>query len=171
MAKTRPEIYTMGHRNPYRISVDKHTGYLYWGEVGPDASVDSAQRGPMGHDEVNQAKKPGNYGWPYFVGDNKAYFDYDFATKTPGAQFDAAHPVNESPNNTGAARAAAGAEADDLVSGGEEHGVPARRLGRPHGDGRPGVLPERLPQRGATVPAYYDGSSSPTSGCAAGSWP
>jgi cytochrome c len=101
MAKTRPEIYTMGHRNPYRISVDKHTGFLYWGEVGPDASVDSAQRGPMGYDEVNQAKKPGNYGWPYFVADNKAYFDYDFATKTPGPQFDPAHPVNESPNNTG----------------------------------------------------------------------
>ena len=99
--KTRPEIYTMGHRNPYRISVDKHTGYVYWGEVGPDASVDSAQRGPMGYDEVNQARKPGNYGWPYFVGDNKAYFDYDFATNTPGAQFDPAHPVNESPNNTG----------------------------------------------------------------------
>src|SRR5882762_8134491 len=29
-AKTRPEIYTMGHRNPYRISVDTHTGFLYW---------------------------------------------------------------------------------------------------------------------------------------------
>ncbi|HKH94234.1 MAG TPA: ThuA domain-containing protein, partial [Gemmatimonadaceae bacterium] len=100
-AKTRPEIYTMGHRNPYRISVDKHTGYLYWGEVGPDASADSAQRGPAGHDEVNQARKPGNYGWPYFVGDNKAYFDFDFATKATGAQFDAAHPVNDSPNNTG----------------------------------------------------------------------
>src|SRR3954464_6200380 len=24
----RPEIYTMGHRNPYRISVDQHTGWL-----------------------------------------------------------------------------------------------------------------------------------------------
>ncbi|HEV7991703.1 MAG TPA: ThuA domain-containing protein [Gemmatimonadaceae bacterium] len=99
--KTRPEIYTMGHRNPYRISVDKHTGFLYWGDVGPDASVDSAQRGPMGHDEVNQARKAGNFGWPYFVGDNKAYFDYDFATNTPGKQFDPAHPVNDSPNNTG----------------------------------------------------------------------
>ncbi|MEO8562694.1 MAG: ThuA domain-containing protein [bacterium] len=100
-AKTRPEIYTMGHRNPYRISVDKHTGFLYWGDVGPDASVDSAQRGPMGHDEVNQARRPGNFGWPYFVGDNKAYYDYDFATKTPGKLFDPAHPVNNSPNNTG----------------------------------------------------------------------
>ncbi|HEX4932884.1 MAG TPA: ThuA domain-containing protein, partial [Gemmatimonadaceae bacterium] len=39
--KTRPEIYTMGHRNPYRISVDKRTGALYWGDVGPDASADS----------------------------------------------------------------------------------------------------------------------------------
>ena len=32
--KTRPEIYTMGHRNPFRISVDQKTGYLYWGDVG-----------------------------------------------------------------------------------------------------------------------------------------
>jgi cytochrome c len=99
--KARPEIYTMGHRNPYRISVDKRTGFLYWGDVGPDASADSAQRGPAGHDEVNQARRAGNFGWPYFVGDNKAYFDYDFATKTPGPLFDSARPVNESPNNTG----------------------------------------------------------------------
>ena len=33
---TRPEIYTMGHRNPWRVSIDSHTGYVYWGEVGPD---------------------------------------------------------------------------------------------------------------------------------------
>src|SRR5690606_4571987 len=31
----RPEIYVMGCRNPYRIAVDPHTGYLYWGDVGP----------------------------------------------------------------------------------------------------------------------------------------
>src|SRR5690606_21089872 len=37
MEKTRPEIYVMGTRNPYRISVDSKTGYLYWGDVGPDA--------------------------------------------------------------------------------------------------------------------------------------
>src|SRR6478736_4146570 len=99
--KTRPEIYTMGHRNPYRISVDKHTGFLYWGDVGPDAPADSASRGPAGHDEFNQARKPGYFGWPYFVGNNKAYYDYDFAANTPGKQFDPAHPVNDSPNNTG----------------------------------------------------------------------
>ncbi|GAB3985448.1 hypothetical protein GCM10028807_00720 [Spirosoma daeguense] len=100
-AKTRPEIYTMGHRNPYRISVDKHTGYVYWGDVGPDAGADSVNVGPMAEDEYNQARKPGNFGWPYFVGDNKAYNAVDFATNKTGAKFDPTHPINNSPNNTG----------------------------------------------------------------------
>jgi cytochrome c len=102
--KTRAEIYTMGHRNPYRISVDRHTGFLYWGEVGPDASVDSVGRGPRGYDEVGQARGPGNYGWPYFVGNNQAYFKttaIDSVTIQAGPQFDPAHPINNSPNNTG----------------------------------------------------------------------
>ncbi|TAE48032.1 MAG: PKD domain-containing protein [Bacteroidetes bacterium] len=96
----RPEIYVMGCRNPYRISIDPITGFLYWGEVGPDASNDSTM-GPRGHDEVNQARKPGFFGWPYFVGNNKPYADYDFATKTLGEKYDPIHPVNNSPNNTG----------------------------------------------------------------------
>ncbi|MDB5150494.1 MAG: hypothetical protein JWQ57_4514 [Mucilaginibacter sp.] len=100
--KTRPEIYVMGDRNPYRISVDQKNGYLYWGEVGPDAHNDSLDnRGPMGYDEVNQAKKAGNFGWPYFVGDNKPYHLYDYATGKSGAAFDPKHPVNNSRNNTG----------------------------------------------------------------------
>src|SRR5688500_16721404 len=103
--KTRPEIYTMGHRNPYRISVDSRTGFVYWGDVGPDANVDSAGRGPRGYDEVGQARQAGNFGWPHFVGDNKAYFKTTFSdsvTVIPGAQFDPARPINSSPNNTGA---------------------------------------------------------------------
>ncbi len=36
-----PEIYVMGCRNPWRISVDRKNGYLYWGDVGPDAGSDS----------------------------------------------------------------------------------------------------------------------------------
>ncbi len=103
-ANTRPEIYTMGHRNPYRISVDSRTGFLYWGDVGPDANVDSVGRGPRGYDEIGQARSAGNYGWPYFVGNNQAYYKTTFvdsATVTAGAQFDPALPVNRSPNNTG----------------------------------------------------------------------
>jgi cytochrome c len=99
--KTRPEIYVMGNRNPYRISVDSKTGFLYWGEVGPDAGNDSETRGPRGYDELNQAQKAGYFGWPLFVGGNFAYAKYDFAKKTAGPRHDPLHPVNTSPNNTG----------------------------------------------------------------------
>ncbi len=98
---TRPEIYCMGCRNPWRMSIDERTGYVYWGEVGPDAGGDGP-RGPRGYDEVNQARKAGNFGWPYFIGNNFAYSHYDYATKTLGAPYDPAHPRNDGRNNTGA---------------------------------------------------------------------
>ncbi len=99
---TRPEIYVMGNRNPYRISVDQKNSNLYWGEVGPDANADSfATRGPKGYDELNQARKAGYFGWPLFVGNNYAYHEYNYATGVPGAAFDALKPINNSRNNTG----------------------------------------------------------------------
>ncbi|MBN8825692.1 MULTISPECIES: ThuA domain-containing protein [unclassified Spirosoma] len=100
-AKTRPEIYSMGHRQPWRLSMDTQTGWLYEGEVGPDASVDSVNRGPMAYDEFNQIRKPGNFGWPYFGGNNRPYYQYDFATGKTGAPFDPKHLVNTSRLNTG----------------------------------------------------------------------
>lgn len=99
--KTRPEIYVMGNRNPYRISIDQKTGFLYWGEVGPDAGSNGPDRGPRGYDEVNQAQKPGYFGWPLFVGGNYAYNKYDFDKKTSGLPHDPLKPINNSPNNTG----------------------------------------------------------------------
>ncbi|MEO5564596.1 MAG: ThuA domain-containing protein, partial [Chitinophagaceae bacterium] len=100
--KTRPEIYLMGNRNPYRISVDQKNGNLYWGEVGPDAANDSTDtRGPRGYDELNQARKAGFFGWPLFVGNNSPYHSYDYTTGATGAIFDPQHPINESRNNTG----------------------------------------------------------------------
>lgn len=100
MAKTRPEIYAMGCRNPFRISVDSRNGFLYWGEVGPDSGEDS-ERGHRGYDEVNQARRAGYFGWPYFLADNKAYASYDFASEKVGERFNPLQPVNFSPNNTG----------------------------------------------------------------------
>ncbi|MBM3869890.1 MAG: carbohydrate-binding protein [Verrucomicrobia bacterium] len=97
----RPEIYVMGCRNPWRMSVDSRTGIIYWGEVGPDAGGDGP-RGSRGYDEINQARKAGNFGWPLFVGSNFTYAKYDFATKSVGPHFDPARPTNSSPNNTGA---------------------------------------------------------------------
>lgn len=99
--KARPEIYIMGNRNPYRISVDQRTGFLYWGEVGPDAGNDSETRGSRGYDEVNQARKAGYFGYPLFVADNRAYNRYDMGTKISGERFDPAKPINDSPHNTG----------------------------------------------------------------------
>lgn len=100
--KTRPEIYVMGNRNPYRIAFDKKRNYLYWGEVGPDAGADSLDtRGPRGYDELNQAKKAGFFGWPFFVGNNYPYAQYNYTTGAIGAKYDPAHPVNTSRNNTG----------------------------------------------------------------------
>ncbi|PSL49849.1 glucose/arabinose dehydrogenase [Chitinophaga niastensis] len=98
---TRPEIFAMGTRNPYRISLDRKTGYVYWGEVGPDANNDDSTRGPRGYDEVNQAKKAGNYGYPMFIANNKPYHAYNYENGESGPAYDPLKPINNSRNNTG----------------------------------------------------------------------
>lgn len=98
--KTRPEIYVMGCRNPFRISIDPKKSVVYWGEVGPDANG-PGPRGPAGHDEVNQALKAGNFGWPFVIADNKPYPIMDFASGKPGVMTDPAAPKNPGTRNTG----------------------------------------------------------------------
>jgi glucose/arabinose dehydrogenase len=83
----RPEIYTLGNRNPFRIAIDSENGALYWGEIGPDALEDSAL-GPRGYDEINRATAPGNFGWPYCIAAQLPYAAHDFATGAVGAPFD-----------------------------------------------------------------------------------
>ncbi|MBQ0912845.1 PQQ-dependent sugar dehydrogenase [Streptomyces sp. RM99] len=100
-ARTRPEIYAMGFRNPFRMSVDKATGTVYVGDYGPDAGTANASRGPAGQVEFNRVTKAGNFGWPYCTGDNDAYVDHDFATGAAGPTFSCAAPKNTSPRNTG----------------------------------------------------------------------
>lgn len=99
--KTRPEIYTMGLRNPFRLSIDSKTNFLYWGDIGPDAGKAKKSRGPEGLAEFNQARAPGNWGWPYTRGNNKPYVDYDFERKRSGKPFNPNKLMNESVNNTG----------------------------------------------------------------------
>ena len=97
----RPEIYVMGCRNPFRISIDSKTGFVYWGDVGPDANQDSTHRGSRGYDEINQARQAGFFGWPLFIGDNQPYKKFDFATLKSGEFHNPEKPINNSPNNTG----------------------------------------------------------------------
>ena len=101
MEKCRPEIFVMGCRNPFRFSIDSKNNYLFWGDVGPDAGTYDSLRGPIGMGELNQAKRPGFYGWPYSRGNNQMYNDYNFKTEKSGIRFDSNKIINTSPNNTG----------------------------------------------------------------------
>ena len=154
--KTRPEIYTMGHRNPWRPSLDSKTGFLYWGEVGPDASVDS-EKGPRGYDEFNQAKGPGYYGWPYFIGDNKAYSDINFETLAIGPKFNPAAPVNESPNNTGLRELPAAQKAMIWYPYGTSDEFPLMGASGRSATGGPVYRQSDFAKAKRAFPAYYEG--------------
>jgi cytochrome c len=96
----RPETFAMGCRNPFRVAVDPKTNWLYFGDVGPNVEPPTGIR-PEGYDEINQARRAGNYGWPFCTGPNEPFTRYDFATKKVGPPWDLANLVNPSPNNTG----------------------------------------------------------------------
>jgi glucose/arabinose dehydrogenase len=49
----RPEIYTLGHRNPQGLALNPETGAIWENE-----------HGPLGGDEINVLAPGRNYGWP-----------------------------------------------------------------------------------------------------------
>jgi len=100
-AKTRPEIYAMGVRNPFRFSVNRKTGDVYVADYSPDARSANPLRGPAGQGKWMIIRRPGNYGWPYCATRELPYVDYDFATGQSGEPFNCLRPVNDSPRNTG----------------------------------------------------------------------
>ncbi len=55
--QTFEEYYTLGHRNPHRMTKDRATGDLYIGEIGW-----------FRHEEINVVKKGKNFGWPVYEG-------------------------------------------------------------------------------------------------------
>ena len=152
----RPEIYIMGCRNPYRISIDQRKNYVYWGEVGPDAGKDSLKYGPRGYDEVNQAKKAGNFGWPLFIGNNKQYRKRDFAANTTGDNYDPAKPVNESPNNTGSRTLPPAMEAMIYYPYGKSDVFPQLGSGGRNAMAGPIFYLDDYPESDYRYPSYYD---------------
>ena len=153
---TRPEIYVMGCRNPFRISYDNRRNLLFWGEVGPDAGDPDSLRGPAGHDEVNRARAAGFFGWPYFVGNNKPYRKYDFAAKKSGVYFDPEHPVNESPNNTGARELPPAQPAFIWYPYGNSSEFPLTGNGGRNAMAGPTYYCDRYPEE-TRFPEYYNG--------------
>ncbi len=99
---TRPEIYVMGDRNPYRIEVDQKTTF-YIGEKWdlmpimivwlPVALVVMMN--------LTRQERPVFLDGRLFIANNIPYRHYDYATGKSGELFDPQHPVNDSRNNTG----------------------------------------------------------------------
>ncbi|NHC44373.1 PQQ-dependent sugar dehydrogenase [Motilibacter aurantiacus] len=101
---TRPEIYVMGLRNPFRFAVDRETDQLLLGDYSPDAPNPNANRGPQGLGRWMVITEPANYGWPYCMAPDIPYRDYTFppvgaptgTQGTPGEWFNCGAPVNDS---------------------------------------------------------------------------
>jgi PKD repeat protein/type 1 glutamine amidotransferase len=97
--KTRPEIYAMGFRNPFRIQVDEND-VAYVTDYSPDSSVPGAFRGPAGTGRVEIIRKPANYGWPVCYKTDLPYYQWDFNTSTTlGQPFECDRP-DRGPDNT-----------------------------------------------------------------------
>ncbi len=94
-AKTLPEIYIMGDRNPYTIDFDPVRKAVTWGEVGPD-NFPSATDSNQWTEEDNFSKQPGFFGWPYWAGNQT-----NLPTQPLPAGSTPAHPINNRSDNTG----------------------------------------------------------------------
>lgn len=53
----RSKVWSLGFRNPFRLTVQPGTGSIYVGDVGWNS-----------WEEINAATRGGNFGWPYFEG-------------------------------------------------------------------------------------------------------
>ncbi|TCB96520.1 carbohydrate-binding protein [Micromonospora zingiberis] len=100
--KTRPEIYAMGLRNPFRITLDKND-VAYITDYSPDSRDAGVGRGPAGTGRMMVVDKPANYGWPMCVQPDLPYYEMNWTTTpiSPVAPFDCAAPKNTSRHNTG----------------------------------------------------------------------
>jgi glucose/arabinose dehydrogenase len=83
----RPQVLSLGHRNPQGFDWQPDTGRLISTEHGP-----SGGDGPQGFDEVNEIEEGNNYGWPEVFGDDHGSFTaplkvYEEAIAPSGAVF------------------------------------------------------------------------------------
>ena len=53
----KPEIYAIGIRNPWKMTKDRDSSLMYFGDVGKNA-----------YEEINNLRKGGNYGWGCYEG-------------------------------------------------------------------------------------------------------
>jgi PKD repeat protein/type 1 glutamine amidotransferase len=152
-AKTRPEIYAMGFRNPFRIQVDEND-VAYVTDYSPDSAVPENFRGPAGTGRVEIVRKRSNYGWPLCVAPNLPYYRWNFNTSRPldatprphGCDNPARGPQNSSRWNDGLEYAPAISRPDLWYSYRDNANPP---LGTPclaSYDGSNGTCPQLFPE-------------------------
>ncbi|MGW0916560.1 PQQ-dependent sugar dehydrogenase [Streptomyces sp. NPDC002784] len=156
-AKTRPEIYAMGLRNPFRFAVDDRTGELYVGDYSPDANQPRADRGPAGQGRWMVIDRPANYGWPFCVTQDMPYQDYDFATQKSSGVFNCAKPVNDSRHNTGLSELPPVTDAEIVYGYGASAEFPELGTGGIGPMGGPAYRYDRRNTAENRWPAYFDG--------------
>ena len=67
-AKTRPEIYGMGFRNPFRFTVDPKTGWVLRGRLRPGRQHGQRRTAARrARSSGTSSRSAGNYGWPYCI--------------------------------------------------------------------------------------------------------
>ena len=69
-AGARPELYSVGHRNPQGMTLEAATGRLY-----------AIEHGPKGGDELNLIEPRVNYGWPVIT-HGKSYMGFKIGEGT-----------------------------------------------------------------------------------------
>ncbi|MDA0182098.1 ThuA domain-containing protein [Solirubrobacter phytolaccae] len=87
-AKTRPEVHSMGFRNPFRVDVDSDD-VIYVSDYSPDGRTPVRGRGPAGVGRYEILRKPSNYGWPTCYSSKLGYWEWEYSefpdnSTTPG---------------------------------------------------------------------------------------
>ncbi|WP_328891606.1 ThuA domain-containing protein [Streptomyces sp. NBC_00316] len=155
--KTRPEIYGMGFRNPFRVQVDEND-VAYVTDYSPDSQTPQNFRGPAGTGRVEIVRKPANYGWPLCVRQDLPYYRWNFNTSTPldspAQPFECDNPEHGPQNNS-----RWNLNGGPTVEPGLEYGPPVTN---------PDIWYSYTPENRADNPigtpclAYYNGSGATT---------
>jgi PKD repeat protein/glucose/arabinose dehydrogenase len=82
-AKTRPEIYAMGFRNPFRVQIGSDD-VAYVSDYSPDSQVPQRSRGPAGTGRYEIVRHPANYGWPECYSSKLGYYKWNYHEFAPG---------------------------------------------------------------------------------------
>jgi PKD repeat protein/type 1 glutamine amidotransferase len=96
---TRPEIHSMGFRNPFRVQIDED-GVAYIADYSPDSQNPTGLRAAQGTGRIEIVRKPSNYGWPMCYKTDLPMYKWDFNTQTTlGETYECDNP-SHGPENT-----------------------------------------------------------------------